>query len=208
MPALLLHTTLRMKKLSVRGKDQFALRVSSGFNQGALIPLSKKKSVLGRSSNASIPLEDDKASREHTSIVNEGGKFFLNDMGSTNGTYLNDLLVAAKMELRTGDMIRIGSSVFRFEALKSRGEALSERWKNATSVIPRAHFSFEELSKIQPDKYRFFKKRVKKIKQVVGYFRTLGLQEVELFFMKVELGLTKGLFKFQKLIQKSTKFIK
>ena len=57
-----------MKKLSVRGsasKPQFALRVSSGFNQGALIPLAKKKSILGRSFKVAIPLEDERASREH-----------------------------------------------------------------------------------------------------------------------------------------------
>lgn len=192
-----------MKKLSVRGvKSQYALRVSSGFNQGALITLSKKKSILGRSFKAAIPLEDERASREHTEIVNENGKFFVNDMGSTNGTYLNDVLVREKHELKAGDLIRIGSSVFRFEAIKATGVELSEKWKNATSVIPRAHFSFEELSKIQPDKYIAIKRTMKKVRRVMDYCHTLTLKEVELFFTKLELGLTKFFFRFHKSLQK------
>jgi pSer/pThr/pTyr-binding forkhead associated (FHA) protein len=192
-----------MKKLPVRGvKSQFALRVSSGFNQGALIPLSKKKSILGRSFKAAIPLEDERASREHTQIVNEAGKFFVVDMGSTNGTYLNDVLVREKHALSPGDLIRIGSSVFRFEAFQAKGTELSERWKNATSVIPRAHFSFEELSKIQPDKYRAMKKGLKKVRRVMDYFHSVTQREVELFFTKFELGATKFFFKFHKTIQK------
>lgn len=196
-------TYASMKKLPVRGvKNQFALRVSSGFNQGALITLSKKKSVLGRSFKAAIPLEDDKASREHTQIVNENGKFFVLDMGSTNGTYLNDVLLAERRELKAGDLIRIGSSVFRFETLKAKGTELGERWKNATSVIPRAHFSFEELSKIQPDKYRFFKRSLRKIRRTVDFLHTLSLKEMELFFVKLELGATKVFFRFHKTIQR------
>jgi len=191
-----------MKKLSVRGKNQFALRVSSGFNQGALITLSKKKSVLGRSFRAAVPLEDEKASREHTQILNENGKFYVSDMGSTNGTYLNNELISARRELKAGDLIRIGSSVFRFETLSSKGIELSERWKNATSVIPRASFSFEELSKIQPDKYRFIKRNVRKIRQTVNFMHTLALSEMELFFVKLELGATKFFFKFHKTLER------
>ncbi len=191
-----------MKKLPVRGKNQFALRVSSGFNQGALITLSKKKSVLGRSFRAAVPLEDEKASREHTQILNENGKFYVSDMGSTNGTYLNNELISARRELKAGDLIRIGSSVFRFETLSSKGMELSERWKNATSVIPRASFSFEELSKIQPDKYRFIKRNVRKIRRAVDYLHTLTLSEMELFFVKLELGATKFFFKFHKTLER------
>lgn len=192
-----------MKKLPVRGvKNQYALRVSSGFNQGALITLSKKKSIIGRSFKAAVPLEDDKASREHTQILNENGKFFVSDMGSTNGTYLNDVLVVDKRELKTGDLIRIGSSVFRFETFRAKGMDLGERWKNATSVIPRSHFSFEELSKIQPDKYMFFKRNLRKIRSTFGFLHTLSLKEVELFVTKLELGATKMFFRLQKSIQK------
>ncbi|MEZ4815631.1 MAG: FHA domain-containing protein [Bdellovibrionota bacterium] len=201
-----------MKKLPVRrtttkSKDQYALRVSSGFNQGALITLSRKKSILGRSFKAAIPLEDEKASREHTSIIKEKDRFFLQDMGSTNGTYLNDELVHSKRELSHGDLIRIGSSVFRFEVLRAKGVELGERWKNATCVIPRAHFSFEELSKIQPDKYRMFKKGMKKLKRVTAYFQSITLREVELFFTKLELHATKIFFRFHKAIER-TRFIK
>lgn len=192
-----------MKKLSVRGKDQFALRVSSGFNQGALITLTKKKSILGRSFKASIPIEDDKASREHTEIVQENGKYFVVDLGSTNGTYLNDQLLAHRHELRAGDVIRIGSSIFRFETLQVKGADMAERWKNATSVIPRAHFSFEELAKIQPDKYRFLKRNLKKIRRVSEYFHSFTLNRVELFFAKLELNLTKSFFRFHKVLQKT-----
>jgi pSer/pThr/pTyr-binding forkhead associated (FHA) protein len=191
-----------MKKLSVRGKDQFALRVSSGFNQGALITLSKKKSILGRSFKVSIPIEDERASREHTQIVNEGGKFIVSDMGSTNGTYLNNELLSGPRVLVPGDVIRIGSSIFRFETMHIKHSELAERWKNATSVIPRASFSFEELSKIQPDKHRFIKKQMKKLKMITNYVRNMSAKEIELHITKIELSLTKMFFRFQRVLQR------
>jgi len=200
--ALLLHINLRMKKLSVRGKDHFALRVSSGFNQGALITLSKKNSILGRSFRAAVPLEDEKASREHAKVINRDGQYFVSDLGSTNGTYLNDILLRDERPLHPGDIIRIGSSVFRFEVLRKNSE-LGEKWKNATSVIPRAHFSFEELSKIQPDRYIFFKKQMKKARKFSSFLHGYLLRELELAFVKIELNLTKLFFKFHKFAQKT-----
>ena len=70
--------------------------------------------VLGRG-EVEIRLEDQFASNRHARIVREGGAIVLEDLGSTNGTWLNDELLGGPMPLHSGDRVRIGDSEFRFE---------------------------------------------------------------------------------------------
>lgn len=195
MKTLIRRTSSRVQKAE---KPGYALRVSSGFNQGALVPLSRKKSILGRSFRACIPLEDDRVSREHAKIVFENGKFFLSDMGSTNGTFLNNEQVNSVKEVKPGDLIRIGNSIFCFETMKSENPAFHEKFKSATCVIPRAHFSFEDLSKIQPQKFRFIKKHLKPITRFVLRAVYNLVRELDIYLVKAELGTSKAFAKVQK----------
>ena len=71
--------------------------------------------VLGRGDQAEIRLEDPFASSRHARLVLQGGAVVLEDMGSTNGTYLNEELVQGPQPLHRGDRIRIGDSTFHFE---------------------------------------------------------------------------------------------
>ena len=74
--------------------------------------------VLGRGEGiADVDVGDDSASRRHAFIAHRGGKFTLNDMGSTNGTILNGQLVG-KAALKSGDQIQVGTAVMRFEIKK------------------------------------------------------------------------------------------
>ncbi|HMS73526.1 MAG TPA: FHA domain-containing protein [Baekduia sp.] len=70
--------------------------------------------VLGRGDNAEIRLEDPYASSRHARISRQGGTFVIEDMGSTNGTYLNEEILLGAQPLRTGDRVRIGDSEFTF----------------------------------------------------------------------------------------------
>jgi predicted component of type VI protein secretion system len=63
-----------------------------------------------------ITLEDDQVSRRHARIEVRGGSVTLDDLGSRNGTYLNDVQVREPSRLRDGDVIRMGATVWRFEA--------------------------------------------------------------------------------------------
>ena len=69
---------------------------------------------LGRAVESEIVIVSKRASREHAHIRREGRRVFLDDLGSTNGTFLNGERVLGSMQLRDGDEISIGEVVFTF----------------------------------------------------------------------------------------------
>jgi hypothetical protein len=71
--------------------------------------------VLGRGGEAEIRLEDPYASSGHARIFEQGGILAVEDLGSTNGTYLNEELLESPRPLHAGDRLRIGDSEFTFE---------------------------------------------------------------------------------------------
>jgi pSer/pThr/pTyr-binding forkhead associated (FHA) protein len=71
--------------------------------------------VMGRGDQAEIRLEDPFASSRHARLVRQGGIVVLEDLGSTNGTYLNEELVRGPQPLHPGDLVRIGDSEFQYE---------------------------------------------------------------------------------------------
>ena len=70
--------------------------------------------VMGRGDQAEIRLEDPFASSRHARLVRQGGAVVLEDMGSTNGTYLNEELLSGPQPLHPGDRVRIGDSEFTY----------------------------------------------------------------------------------------------
>ncbi|HWG07769.1 MAG TPA: FHA domain-containing protein [Solirubrobacteraceae bacterium] len=71
--------------------------------------------VLGRGDRAEIRLEDPFASSRHARIFAQGNAVVIEDLGSTNGTYLNEEVLESPRPLHPGDRIRIGDSEFSFE---------------------------------------------------------------------------------------------
>jgi len=70
--------------------------------------------TVGRGENAHIVLELDNVSRRHCSFITKDDKVFIRDDGSTNGTYLNNIEVRGETALRSGDLIKVGSAIFKF----------------------------------------------------------------------------------------------
>jgi hypothetical protein len=71
--------------------------------------------VMGRGDQAEIRLDDPFASSRHARVVRQGGIVVLEDLGSTNGTYLNEELLSGPQPLHPGDRVRIGDSEFTFQ---------------------------------------------------------------------------------------------
>ena len=71
--------------------------------------------TFGRSDGADIHVDDPFASSAHARIFQRGGFMYLEDMGSTNGTYLNGRQVKRPERVSIGDTIRIGDSEYRYE---------------------------------------------------------------------------------------------
>jgi hypothetical protein len=72
--------------------------------------------VLGRGDRAEIRLEDPFASSRHARVYEQGNIVVIEDLDSTNGTYLNEELLQTPRPLHPGDRVRIGDSEFAFEA--------------------------------------------------------------------------------------------
>jgi hypothetical protein len=71
--------------------------------------------TFGRSNGADIRVDDPFASSAHARIFDRGGFMYIEDMGSTNGTFLNGRQLKSAQRLSMGDTIRIGDSEYRYE---------------------------------------------------------------------------------------------
>lgn len=81
---------------------------------GQALPL-QPVTLVGRDPNNTIVLNDDSASGRHARFSRENGVWWLEDLGSRNGTLLNDLPVSRPASLANGDIIGIGNMRFRLE---------------------------------------------------------------------------------------------
>ncbi|GAC1323629.1 MAG: FHA domain-containing protein [Thermoleophilaceae bacterium] len=71
--------------------------------------------VIGRAPSSDVRIEDPFASSAHARIFPRGEAFYVEDMGSTNGTYLNGRQLVEPQPLREADVIRIGESEYRYQ---------------------------------------------------------------------------------------------
>ena len=76
--------------------------------------LTDETTTIGRGVENTIVITSRRVSREHATVLRQGRRVNLSDLGSTNGTYLNDERVLAPLELRDGDAITIGDVVLVF----------------------------------------------------------------------------------------------
>jgi hypothetical protein len=85
-----------------------------GYEPGTSFDLGEG-ATLGRSNGADIRVDDPFASSAHARIFSRGEFMYLEDMGSTNGTYLNGRELRTAERLKMADVIRIGDSEYRYQ---------------------------------------------------------------------------------------------
>jgi hypothetical protein len=71
--------------------------------------------VIGRAPGCEVRIDDSYASSRHARLYDRDGHVYVEDMNSTNGTYVNGARVGAQQLLREGDRVRIGDTELRFE---------------------------------------------------------------------------------------------
>jgi predicted component of type VI protein secretion system len=98
---------------SARRAPRLVVESAPGHDPGMEYDL-HEKATLGRG-EVEIHLEDPFASTHHARLSRQGGAMVLEDLGSTNGTYLNEELLDGPRPLHPGDRIRIGDSTFTYE---------------------------------------------------------------------------------------------
>jgi hypothetical protein len=96
------------------GAPRLRVESAAGLRDGVAYDLSDG-AVLGRGDQVDIRLEDSFASTSHARLSPQGDVVVLEDLGSTNGTYLNGEPLRGPQPLHVGDRIRIGDSEFTFE---------------------------------------------------------------------------------------------
>ena len=92
------------------------LRVVEGPKAGQTIALEGRPLLMGRAQDADLVLVDDYASGRHARLFPQGTRWFLEDLGSTNGTYVNGAPVTRALPVGPGTAIRIGKTVMELEA--------------------------------------------------------------------------------------------
>jgi len=100
------------------------LHVEGGPLAGQSFVVDRSPFNIGRSPENHLIVPDTPVSRQHARLELQGGRWFLRDLGSSNGTFLNRQAVTDSPEpLRDGDLLGIGDSVFVFTAQASQIEA-------------------------------------------------------------------------------------
>ncbi|MEW6556856.1 MAG: SpoIIE family protein phosphatase [Elusimicrobiota bacterium] len=88
------------------------LLVEQGQTKQHSYKITEKQMTIGRAETNMIVLNDNKVSRYHAVITEQDGGFFIKDLGSTNGTYVNNTKIT-EHQLQPGDSITIGDALFR-----------------------------------------------------------------------------------------------
>jgi two-component system cell cycle response regulator len=149
--------------------------VINGADLGKRYPLTRLSTVIGRSSKTDIQIEEDSISRNHAMIVNRGDRYLLKDLGSTNGTYVNDRPIQ-EIDLRDGDLVKIGRTIFKFLSGHNIESAYHEEIYRLTTT--------DGLTQIYNKRY-FIENLEREMSRSLRYDRDLSLVMFDLDHFKV-----------------------
>ncbi|MHA7631291.1 diguanylate cyclase [Corallococcus sp. M7] len=93
-----------------------ALVVIYGLDLGRKYDLAREETLIGRSSKSDIQIDQEAVSRNHARITNTTKGVRIEDLGSTNGTFVNDDVASSARSLQNGDLVKIGRTIFKFIA--------------------------------------------------------------------------------------------
>jgi len=89
----------------------YQLSMRSGPKPGMTFPLEQEETLVGRDLANDIPISDAEVSRRHARFILQDDTVFIEDLGSTNGTFLNGERISTPKQLRAGDVITLGESI-------------------------------------------------------------------------------------------------
>src|SRR5688500_19215105 len=90
---------------------QFQLIMRSGPTPGAAFTLEGDQLTVGRDSTNEIVINDAEISRRHARLTFQGGKYVIEDLGSTNGTFVNGQRLAGPRVLKAGEVVSFGEQI-------------------------------------------------------------------------------------------------
>jgi diguanylate cyclase (GGDEF)-like protein len=129
---------LDLREVTLRpGSKRPVLVVLQGESLGQTIQLDKERTIIGRGTQADLVLRDEIASRQHAEIIRLGVEeglveYYVNDLDSTNGTFLNGSKVNSQQLLEDGDKIKIGNHLMKYAMLDEFEAEFQERLHQMT----------------------------------------------------------------------------
>jgi predicted component of type VI protein secretion system len=89
----------------------FQFVVRSGPRPGAVYPLEGDQLIIGRDATTGVAIDDAEVSRKHARLTFQGGKYVIEDLGSTNGTFVNGQRLVSSTVLKPGDVVSLGEQI-------------------------------------------------------------------------------------------------
>jgi len=112
------------------------LVVLRGEDRGKRIQLEPGELTLGRSTNATVLIQDTRISRVHCRLICKDDRFWVEDCDSRNGTHINGMPVEQRTEIKPGAVIRIGHTMMRLSMRHKAEVALEEEMFQAATTDP------------------------------------------------------------------------
>src|ERR671939_170304 len=96
------------------------LIVLAGAKEGLEIPLKKEKFLIGRAKECALRAGSEAISRQHCAITRRESGYTVKDLGSRNGTHVNDRRITEEVPLIAGNELRVGPLKFRVDVLAEK----------------------------------------------------------------------------------------
>lgn len=111
------------------------LIILTGKHQGKRLTVPDGEVVIGRDETCQVRLATNEVSRFHCRIRSIGPRVMISDMGSRNGTLINDAVINHETELNPGDILRIGPVSFQLVGKKIEGSAPGKKSPSDDSIL-------------------------------------------------------------------------
>ena len=119
---------------------QFQFVMRSGPTPGVTFPLEGDQLTIGRDSTNAVAINDAEISRKHARMMFQGGTYGLEDLGSTNGSFVNGQRLAGPVVLKPGDVVSLGEQiVLMYDAIAGDAGATVAVSRKAVQPSPPAY---------------------------------------------------------------------
>jgi predicted component of type VI protein secretion system len=111
------------------------LIILSGKHQGKRLTLPDGDAIIGRDELCQIRLATNEVSRQHCRLTSDGEHVWVHDLGSRNGTLINDVAIQGRAELQPGDFLRVGPVSFQLAGKKSATTTPAKKSPSDDSIM-------------------------------------------------------------------------
>jgi hypothetical protein len=121
---------------------QFQFVMRQGPTPGVTFPLEGDQLTIGRDSSNGVAINDSEVSRKHARLGFQGGKYVLEDLGSTNGTFVNGQRLSGPVVLKPGDVVSLGEQIIlMYDAINADAGATMAAPRKSARVEPPPAYS-------------------------------------------------------------------